>query len=44
MRTKFMQAACVLVFLVFIFSSCTSQRKTVCAPEKSKSIKFKGFL
>ena len=45
MRTKLLSAACVLIVLTFIFSSCISQRKGPCAPEKMrKEIKFKGFL
>ena len=45
MRTKFLHAACMLILLAIIFSSCISQRKGPCAPEKMRrEIKFKGFL
>ena len=45
MRTKFLTVGVLLIVLTFIFSSCISQRKGPCAPEKMrKEIKFKGFL
>ncbi len=46
MRTKFLQVTCVLLISVFIFSGCTSQKKTGCVPEKARggNLKFKGFL
>jgi len=46
MRTKFLQAICVLVLFLLVFPGCTSQKKAGCVPEKSKvkNIKFKGFL
>jgi predicted component of type VI protein secretion system len=45
MRTRFFQAFLVLSITTLVFSACSSQQKTVCAPEKMRrEIKFKGFL
>ncbi|MEO7924840.1 MAG: hypothetical protein ABIR30_14245 [Chitinophagaceae bacterium] len=45
MRTKFLYTAIVLFILSVIYTSCVSQRKTGCVPERArKEIKFKGFL